>query len=92
MAACTPTNRTHAAVWLAWVIGCAPRDVEDYAGCCTAAIGGGDELHGTLDHGITPVGVRRRGRADALAFGDTKWSGSTIDTAERLRSYLVELR
>jgi len=54
--------------------------------------GGGDELHGALDHGMIVVGVRRRGPANTLAFGDTEWSGATIDTVEQLPTYLAELR
>lgn len=53
--------------------------------------GGGDELRGALIFGMAAVGVRRRGLADALAFGDTNWSGPVLDTVEQLPAYLAGL-
>ena len=52
--------------------------------------GGGDELRGALAAGMAAVVVRRRGPTNALAFGDTDWSGPVLDTAERLPAYLAE--
>lgn len=52
--------------------------------------GGGDELHGALAHGMAAVAVRRRGPNDALAFGDTAWSGPVLDAIETLPTYLAE--
>jgi putative hydrolase of the HAD superfamily len=52
--------------------------------------GGGDELAGALTAGMAAVAVHRRGPADALAFGDTTWSGPRIDTAEHVPAFLLE--
>ncbi|WP_158566862.1 HAD family hydrolase [Actinomadura craniellae] len=52
--------------------------------------GGGDELHGALAAGMAAVAVRRRGPANALAFGDTDWSGPILDSAEHVPAYLAE--
>ena len=54
--------------------------------------GGGDELRGALDSGMTAVAVRRRGPSDALAFGDAPWPGPVIDAVERLPSYVARVR
>ncbi len=53
--------------------------------------GGGDELCGALSAGMAAVAVRRRGPADALAFGDTDWSGPILDAAEQVPAYLEGL-
>jgi putative hydrolase of the HAD superfamily len=53
--------------------------------------GGGNELNGALAFGMPTVAVHRRGRRDALAFGDSPWSGSVIDSVEDLPAYLAEL-
>lgn len=52
--------------------------------------GGGDELRGALAAGMATVAVRRRGPINALAFGDTDWSGPVLDTAEHVPAYLAE--
>ncbi|WP_418153214.1 HAD family hydrolase [Actinoalloteichus caeruleus] len=52
--------------------------------------GGGDELRGAVAVGMTAVAVRRRGPAHALAFGETDWSGTVLDTAEHVPTYLAE--
>ncbi|MGL5808406.1 MAG: HAD hydrolase-like protein, partial [Nocardioides sp.] len=52
--------------------------------------GGGDELHGALAAGMAAVAVRRRGSKNALAFGETGWSGPVLDTAEHLPAYIAE--
>jgi len=52
--------------------------------------GGGDELRGALAAGMAAVAVRRRGPTNALAFGDTEWSGPVLDTAEQVPAYLAE--
>ncbi|MGH3832626.1 MAG: HAD family hydrolase, partial [Pseudonocardiaceae bacterium] len=52
--------------------------------------GGGDELRGALAAGMAAVAVRRRGPTDALAFGDTDWSGPVLDAAEHVPAYLAE--
>ena len=54
--------------------------------------GGGDELRGAIDCGMSAVAVQRRGGPDALAFGDVAWSGPVIATAEDLPRYLAGLR
>lgn len=54
--------------------------------------GGGDELPGALAAGMAAVAVRRRGSADALAFGDTDWCGPILDAVERVPAYLAERR
>ena len=54
--------------------------------------GGGDELRGALDSGMSAVAVYRRGAADALAFGAASWSGPVIDAVEQLPAYLAEPR
>lgn len=54
--------------------------------------GGGDELHGALAAGMAAVAVRRRGPTDALAFGDTDWSGAILNAVERIPGYLAERR
>lgn len=51
--------------------------------------GGGDELHGALAAGMATVAVQRRGPADALAFGDTNWSGPIVDAVEKVPAYLA---
>lgn len=53
--------------------------------------GGGNELNGALAVGMLTVAVRRRGSDDALAFGDSPWSGPVIDSVEHLPAYLGEL-
>ncbi|MGH3623600.1 MAG: HAD family hydrolase [Sciscionella sp.] len=52
--------------------------------------GGGDELRGALMFGMSALAVRRRGPADTLAFGDTDWPGSVLDSVERVPTYLAE--
>ncbi|PKW18711.1 putative hydrolase of the HAD superfamily [Saccharopolyspora spinosa] len=52
--------------------------------------GGGDELHGALAAGMAAVAVRRRGPADAVAFGDTDWHGPVLDAVESVPPYLTE--
>lgn len=52
--------------------------------------GGGDELRGALTAGMVAVGVRRRGPAGTLAFGETDWLGPMLDTVENVPSYLAE--
>ncbi|MBV8931047.1 MAG: HAD hydrolase-like protein [Kutzneria sp.] len=52
--------------------------------------GGGDELRGALTAGMAAVAVRRRGPTNALAFGDTDWSGPILDAAEQVPAYLAE--
>lgn len=53
--------------------------------------GGGDELRGALAAGMAAVvAVRRRGPTNALAFGDTDWSGPVLDAAEHVPAYLAE--
>lgn len=52
--------------------------------------GGGDELRGALAAGMAAVAVRRRGPTNALAFGDTDWSGPVLDTAEHVPAYVAE--
>ena len=54
--------------------------------------GGGDELQGAVDHGMSAVAVRRRGAADALVFGDKPWPGPNICSVERLQEYLAARR
>ncbi len=54
--------------------------------------GGGDELRGAHQAGMTVLAVRRRGPCDALAFNATSWVGPTLDTVEHLPSYLQEQR
>lgn len=53
--------------------------------------GGGDELRGALAAGMSAVAVRRRGPANALAFGVTGWSGPVLGAAEHVAAYLAEL-
>lgn len=53
--------------------------------------GGGDELRGAVASGMTAVGVRRRGPGDALAFGDTDWSGAMLDTVEQVPASIGKL-
>ncbi len=52
--------------------------------------GGGDELRGALAAGMAAVAVRRRGPTNALAFGNTDWSGPILDAAEHVPAYLTE--
>lgn len=51
--------------------------------------GGGDELRGAQSAGMTAIAVRRRGPANALAYGDTGWSGRFLDAVEQVPAYLV---
>ncbi|MBN1172564.1 MAG: HAD hydrolase-like protein [Micromonosporaceae bacterium] len=53
--------------------------------------GGGDELGGAQRAGMTAVGVRRRGPADALVYGPGEWLGATIHTIEDLDVYLRDV-
>jgi putative hydrolase of the HAD superfamily len=52
--------------------------------------GGGDELRGALTAGMAAVAVRRRGPTNALAYGDTEWSGLVLDAVEHVPAYLAE--
>jgi putative hydrolase of the HAD superfamily len=54
--------------------------------------GGGDELRGALESAMIAVAVRRRGPPGALAFGDTVWSGPTVDSMEHVPTYLAGVR
>jgi putative hydrolase of the HAD superfamily len=54
--------------------------------------GGGDELRGAVESAMIAVAVRRRGPGDALVFGDTPWSGPTIDSVEFVPAYVAKLR
>lgn len=54
--------------------------------------GGGDELRGALAAGMAAIAVRRRGPADAFAFGDHDWPGPILDAMELVPDYLAELR
>jgi hypothetical protein len=49
----------------------------------------GGELRGALAAGMAAVAVRRRGPADALAFGDIAWSGPILDAMEQVPAYLA---
>ena len=53
--------------------------------------GGGDELHGALAAGMVAVAVRRRGPNNTLTFGDSGWSGPTLDAVEQVPAYLTAL-
>lgn len=50
--------------------------------------GGGDELHGAHQAGMTAVAVCRRGPDEALSFNTTDWAGPTLDAVEDLPTYL----
>lgn len=52
--------------------------------------GGGDELRGALEAGMTAIAVRRRGTSDALVFNDTDWPGPILDAVEDMPAYLAE--
>lgn len=54
--------------------------------------GGGDELRGARQAGMTPVAVNRRGPDGALAFGHTGWSGPALATVEQVPAFLAGLR
>jgi putative hydrolase of the HAD superfamily len=82
--------------------GCTKPDQRLYAGISNAlgtpahrtvyvGDGGGNELRGALDFGMTAVAVHRRGSTDGLAFGTTPWTGSVIGGVEQVSSYLTSL-
>lgn len=50
--------------------------------------GGGNELTGAVACGMTAAAVRRRGPADALAFGETPWPGPVLSCVEAVPAYL----
>lgn len=49
------------------------------------------ELRVAVAVGMAAVAVRSRGRADALAFGNTDWPGQVLDSVEQVPAYLAEL-
>jgi len=103
IAAAWPTNPLASvvdAVVFSYVAGCTKPDQRLYARIgdelgvpahetLYCGDGGGDELRGARDAGMSAVAVHRRGVADALAFGNTPWSGPVIDAVEQLPTYLA---
>lgn len=53
--------------------------------------GGGDELAGAVNAGMTAVAVHLRGGPDALTFGSTAWRGPMIEAVEQMPRYVAGL-
>ena len=54
--------------------------------------GGGDELTGAANAGMTATAIHRRGGDDALVFGTTPWCGPVIEAVEQIPAYVAGLR
>jgi putative hydrolase of the HAD superfamily len=52
--------------------------------------GGGDELRGAEQAGLTALRVERRGGQNALAFGGRAWAGPSLAAVEDLPAVLAE--